>query len=253
MKKRILEYFLFFLAFLTMLYFIVLMSTIGPGFRFNYMWLFGSFSFLGIALILRFSKRGFEWIPKPFLFMIEVGILAGCFLFIVVEGMMVVQSRKKPECEADYLVVLGAKVNGTSPSKILKYRIEKAAWYLEHHPNTKAVVSGGKGMDEGISEAEAMKNELVKFGIEEERIYMEDASTSTKENLEFSKDYMDITNHNIIIVTTDFHLLRAVKIAEKTGYKKVEGLAAKSVWYLIPTNYVREFLALVKEKVVGNI
>lgn len=253
MKKKILEYALFFLAFLTMLYFIVLMCTIGPGFRFNYVWLLGSFLFSGIALILRFSKRGFEWIPKPLLIMIELCILAGCFLFIVVEGMMVVQSRKKPEHEADYLVVLGAKVNGTIPSKILKYRIEKAAWYLEHHPHTKAVVSGGKGMDEGISEAEAMKNELVKLGIEEERVYMEDASTSTKENLDFSKEYMDIMNHNIIIVTTDFHVLRAVKIAEKAGYKKVEGLAARSVWYLIPTNYLREFLALVKDKAVGNI
>lgn len=253
MKKKILECFLFFLAFITMLYFIVLMGTIGPGFTFNYVWLFGSLFFLGTALILRFSKRGFERIPKPVLIIIEIIILAACFLFVAVEGMMVAQSRKRPECEADYLVVLGAKVNGTRPSLILKYRIEKAAWYLERHPHTKVVVSGGKGIDEGISEAEAMKNGLVKLGISEERIYMEDTSTSTKENLEFSKDYLDTVNHNVIIVTTDFHLLRAVKIAEKAGYQKVEGLAAKSVWYLIPTNYVREFLALVKDKAVGNI
>lgn len=253
MKKRIVEYFLFVLAILTMLYFIMLMVSIGPGFRFNYVWLFMSIFFLSLALILRFSKRGFEGMPKPVLFVMEGIVLAGCLVFVAVEGMMIYQSRKRPVCEADYLVVLGAKVNGTRPSKILRYRIEKAAWYLEQYPDTKVVVSGGKGTDEGTSEAAAMKNELVKLGIEEKRIYMEDASTSTKENLEFSKKYIDIEHHNVIVVTTDFHVLRAVKIAEKAGYKNVEGLAAQSVWYLVPTNYVREFLALVKDKLVGNI
>ena len=54
-------------------------------------------------------------------------------------------------------------------------------------------------------------------------------------------------------MTTDFHVLRAVGIAKKTGFQHVEGLAAKSVWYLIPTNYVREFMAVIKDVIIGNM
>lgn len=186
------------------------------------------------------------------LFLMEIIILAGCLLFVVIEGMIIWKGNTIPENNADYLVVLGAQVRGTKPSLILKYRIDKAAEYLEKHPDVKVVASGGKGNDEKISEAEAIKEGLMERGIDPSRVYTEDKSTSTKENLEFSKQYLDIEHQNIIIVTTDFHVLRAVSIAKKAGYRKVEGLAAESVWYLIPNNYVREFLALIKDKLVGN-
>lgn len=253
MKKKILETILFIFAFCTLTYFIILMVTIGSGFHFNYVWLLMGLFSLGLALVLTLSKKGFDWLPKPFLIMIELLVLASLLLFIIVEGLIIRQSTKLPEKEADCLLVLGAKVNGTKPSRILKYRIEKAAEYLREHPDARVVVSGGKGEDEGISEALAMRTGLIQRGIDESRIDMETESTSTKENLEFSKQYLDIEKQNIVIVTTDFHVLRAVRIAKKAGYKNVEGLAAESVWYLIPTNYVREFLALVKDKLVGNL
>ena len=87
---------------------------------------------------------------------------------------------------------------------------------------------------------------------------MEDQSTSTKENLDYSKEILTKAGENVkeskvVVVTTDFHVLRAVGIARKAGYEQVEGLAAKSVWYLIPTNYVREFMAVVKDKLIGNM
>lgn len=256
--KKILQIVIYVLSIFALVYFVILMATIGPAFRFNYVWLVMGILLLSLALTLSFSKRGFDQIPKPIIFVIEGVVLTGCLLFVVVEGMIIRQSMKVPEKEADYLVVLGAKVNGTKPSRILKYRIEKAAEYLIEHPETRVVVSGGKGSDEDISEAEAMHEGLIEKGIEEDRIYMEDQSTSTKENLDFSKRYIEedsgnLEKQNILIVTTDFHVLRAVQIAKKAGYQNVEGLAANSVWYLVPTNYVREFLALVKDKIVGNL
>lgn len=258
MKKKILGFVLYVFAFLMLFYFVILMVTIGPGFRFNYVWLLGGLFFLGLALIISFSKKGFDFLPKPLLYLIEFLVLTGCLLFIFVEGLIIRQRLKSPTEEADYLIVLGAKVNGTTPSKILKYRIEKAAEYLEAHADTKVIVSGGKGADEGISEAEAMYNGLLERGIAKERIILESQSTSTKENLDFSKSLLEakgvnLNEQNILVVTTDFHVLRAVQIAEKTGFQNVEGLAAKSVWYLIPTNYVREFLAVVKDKLMGNM
>lgn len=258
MKKRILQVILYIFATFSLMYFLVLMMTIGPAFHFNYVWLILGLFCLAIALVLTFSKKGFDWMPGSLLLVIEIVVMAGCLLFIIVEGMIIRQSMKVPEGEVDYMVVLGAKVNGTRPSLILQYRIEKAAEYLKEYPNTKVVVSGGQGLDEGISEAEAMKNSLIEQGITEDRIYLEDQSTSTKENLDFSKTLIEekggnIKEQNILVVTTDFHVLRAVRIAKKAGYANVEGLAAKSVWYLVPTNYVREFLALIKDILVGNM
>lgn len=252
MKKKLGIGCLYVVAFLLFLYFIFLMK-VGPGVTFHYVWLCGALFFLGIALVLTFSKKGFAWLPKPVLYGIEFVILCGCLLFIVVEALIIKESKKEPETEADYLIVLGAQVRGRTPSLVLKYRIDKAAEYMEEHPEVTAVVSGGQGSDEDISEAFAMKEGLLAKGIDEGRIIMENRSTSTKENLEFSKQYMDIENAHVLIVTTDFHVLRAVGIARKAGYQKVEGLSAKSVWYLIPSNYVREFMAVVKDKVIGNM
>ena len=252
MKKKIIAIILYVLAAFSLIYFVALAIKIGLSYWFHYVWLIFGLFFLGIALVITFSKKGFSWMPKPVLVMLQIVILTGCFLFVVTEGIIIWTGNKMPEHEADYLIVLGAQVRGTRPSLILQYRIEKAAEYLKAHPDTKVIASGGKGSDEGISEAQAIKENLLEYGIEEQRIYMEDQSISTKENLEFSKQYLDIEKSNVIVVTTDFHVLRAVNIAKKAGYQKVEGLAAKSVLYLIPNNYVREFLALIKDKAVGN-
>lgn len=258
MKKRVLQCTGYGIAVVCLLYFVVLLITIGPAFRFSFVWLAFGLFFLGISLVLTFSKKGFQWMPKPVLVLVEAVVVCGCLVFVVIEGLIIAESVKQPQNEADYLIVLGAKVNGTTPSLILQYRINKAAEYMKKHPGTKAIVSGGQGADEGISEAEAMKNGLLSSGIATERILVEDQSTSTKENLDYSQKLLteaggSVKESKVIVVTTDFHVLRAVGIARKAGYGQVEGLAAKSVWYLIPTNYVREFMAVVKDKLIANM
>ena len=258
MKKRVLQCTGYGIAVVCLLYFVVLLITIGPAFRFSFVWLAFGLFFLGISLVLTFSKKGFQWMPKPVLVLVEAVVVCGCLVFVVIEGLIIAESVKQPQNEADYLIVLGAKVNGTTPSLILQYRINKAAEYMKKHPGTKAIVSGGQGADEGISEAEAMKNGLLSSGIATERILVEDQSTSTKENLDYSQKLLteaggSVKESKVIVVTTDFHVLRAVGIARKAGYEQVEGLAAKSVWYLIPTNYVREFMAVVKDKLIANM
>ena len=57
---------------------------------------------------------------------------------------------------------------------------------MEENPETKAVLSGGKGDGESITEAQAMCNYLVEHGIDRERLILEEKSTSTTENLKFS-------------------------------------------------------------------
>jgi len=253
MKKKIGIGILYGVAALMFLYFVFLMIKVGVNMTFHYVWLCGSLFLFSIALVLTFSKKGFGWLPRPVLYGIEILIFCGCILFVAVEALIIGYSRKQPSEEPDYLIVLGAQVRGTTPSLVLQYRIEKAAEYLLKHPDVIAIVSGGQGADEGISEALAMQEGLIARGVGEERILMEDASTSTKENLEFSKQYVDTEADRVLVVTTNFHVLRAVGIAKKAGYRKVEGLSAKSVWYLVPSDYVREFMAVVKDKLVGNM
>ncbi|MEI5889379.1 YdcF family protein [Bacillus cereus] len=145
--------------------------------------------------------------------------------------------------DAEYIIVLGSKVNGTKPSYSLQYRIDKAAEYLKSHEKTIAIVSGGQGKGEDISEALAMKQGLMKQNIAEERIIMEDKSTSTDENITFSKPLIPANMKKGMIVTNDFHMFRAKKIAAKQGLQ-LEGLPAKTPKPIIISSNVREYLAI---------
>nr|WP_306472394.1 YdcF family protein [Bacillus toyonensis] len=145
--------------------------------------------------------------------------------------------------DADYIIVLGSKVNGTKPSYSLQYLIDKAAEYLKSHEKTIAIVSGGQGKGEDISEALAMKDGLIKQNIAEGRIIMEDKSTSTDENITFSKPLIPDNMKKGMIVTNDFHMFRAKKIAAKQGLQ-LEGLPAKTPKPIIIPSNVREYLAI---------
>ncbi|HGH7179461.1 TPA: YdcF family protein [Bacillus luti] len=145
--------------------------------------------------------------------------------------------------DAEYIIVLGSKVNGTKPSYSLQYRIDKAAEYLKSHEKTIAIVSGGQGKGEDISEALAMKQGLMKQNIAEERNIMEDKSTSTDENITFSKPLIPANMKKGMIVTNDFHMFRAKKIAAKQGLQ-LEGLPAKTPKPIIISSNVREYLAI---------
>ena len=82
-----------------------------------------------------------------------------------------VRMRKHPNLE--YIIVLGAHVEGTRLTKALLERTRRALQYMEENPETKAVLSGGKGDGESITEAQAMCNYLVEHGIDRERLILE--------------------------------------------------------------------------------
>jgi uncharacterized SAM-binding protein YcdF (DUF218 family) len=145
----------------------------------------------------------------------------------------------------DYLIVLGARVKGTTPSLSLQYRIDAAAKYLKENQTTIAIASGGKGDGEDISEAEAIKNGLIVQGIGEGRIILEDKSTDTVENISFSMKL--IPNHlkTGLVVSNDFHIYRAKLIAKDLGLQ-LAGLPADTPTIAIPKSYSREYLAITK-------
>lgn len=151
---------------------------------------------------------------------------------------------------ADYLIILGARVKGTVPSLALQFRIEHAAMYLKDNPNTIAIASGGKGPGEDISEAESIKRELIELGIEESRIRLEDRSTDTYENIRFSKKYIPKEAESGLLVTNDFHIYRAKMIADDEELK-IGGLPAKTPIQAVLKSYTREYLALTKYFIIS--
>lgn len=153
---------------------------------------------------------------------------------------------------ADYLIILGARVKGSVPSLSLQYRIDKAAEYLSANKHTVVIVSGGKGPGEDISEAKAMQQGLIAQGIEEARIMMEDKSTTTHENIVFSKELIPDIAASGLIVSNDFHIYRAVEIAKKEGLD-MNGLPAKTPKVSLLKSYTREYLAITKYYLTGLI
>lgn len=146
---------------------------------------------------------------------------------------------------ADYLIVLGARVKGTVPTLAFASRINAAAKYAKENRDTVIIASGGKGSGEEISEAECIRRELVKQGINESRIILENRSTDTYENIHFSKKLLPREAKSGLVVTNTFHLYRALSIARDHGLD-VQGLPAKTPWKAVIKSYTREYLAITK-------
>lgn len=174
--------------------------------------------------------------------------------FIVVEICILAGIRNGDGMEeAEYIIVLGAKVDGFHLTDALKQRLDRALAYLKEHEKTKVVVSGGQGPGEQVSEACAMAEYLKKCGIAESRILKEDRSTTTRENLIFSgmliKDGQEREALDKIkagIVTNNFHIYRAVCIAKQVGYHNVIPLPAPTTPIMFVNYMTREFFGVLK-------
>jgi uncharacterized SAM-binding protein YcdF (DUF218 family) len=180
-------------------------------------------------------------LSKPFIITVVCGLLYVGFLHYKIIHHAKLEAPKN----ADYIIVLGARVKGTVPSLALQFRIDHAAEYLKKNPDTIVIASGGKGPGEDISEAESIKNELIDHGINESRILLEDKSTTTYENIGFSKKLIPKNAEIGLVVTNDFHIFRAKMIANNEGLE-LSGLPAKTPIQALFKSYVREYLALTK-------
>ena len=161
-----------------------------------------------------------------------------------------------PTFDKDFIIIMGAKINKDgSLTPLLKGRADKAIEFAkkQYESTKKKVVyipSGGKGSDEVIAEAEAIKNYLIQKGIDKKQIIIEDKSTSTIENMKFSKDKIDEINDkgNIVFSTTNYHVFRSGVIANNQGID-CEGIGSKTKWYFYTNALIREFIAsLVQER-----
>ena len=156
----------------------------------------------------------------------------------VTAGIIVRSARGTAEPESGYLVVLGAGVNGTTPSRSLRERLDAAYEYLTVHPDSVAIVSGGQGSGEDITEAACMYDYLTGKGIDPDRVWMEPEATNTIENLRFSlniiRERTGSEPDKIAIVSSEYHLHRAGIFA---GWLAVEAELVPAKTEVIPLRW----------------
>ena len=163
-----------------------------------------------------------------------------------------VYGRIVPRPDVDFVVVLGCGLIGRRVPRLLASRLDRAV--RAYHAATRTgrrpmvLVSGGQGPGEEVSEARAMGDYLVERGLPADRVLLEERSRNTIENLTFSKAVMDRVRpeHRCVVVTNNFHVLRAALFARRTGVRG-QVVGSPTTWYFWPNATIREFVAIVVE------
>ena len=233
------------LSIICLAYYILCVSYAGRKSSFIWIWLLGTIFFAGLYIAGTLDAKGIIDIPQLVKNIARVVIITGFVIFAILESLIVISMKQKPDYNCEYVIVLGCQVRRDGPSLMLRRRLDAACSYLSADTKADCIVSGGKGDNEHISEAEAMYEALVNDGISENRITKEDKSSSTYENLLFSKQILEDSGKplRIAIVTDGFHQWRARLQAESFGYD-VKCVSAATPWYLVPVYWVREWFAL---------
>lgn len=173
---------------------------------------------------------------------IKYGVLVVLTYFIICNIVIYLYALKKPESHADVLIVLGAQVvgNPAEASPSLQVRLDSAVNYLNDNAETKVIVCGGKGQDESATEASVMARYLLNKGIDLSRIYIEDKSLRTVEQIHNVLNILPPSK--TVIATNDFHLLRSIMLAKRFGIEDVSGLSSH-----LSYDNVDRYLALIRE------
>lgn len=190
-----------------------------------------------------------DFTQKKWATFISAGLLALCVYACV----SVFKSSVKTATNEKTVIILGCRVKGDIPSIALEKRVDSAYDFLLCNGESVAVLSGGQGRDENISEALCMKQMLVARGIDESRLFLEERSVNTDQNIRFSKKIIDENNlpHRVAIATSEYHQYRAELICRRYGLESA-ALNAKTSPVLLPTFLLREAMAVAKEKLITS-
>lgn len=204
----------------------------------------------------RLLKGRFPKSVKAVSSVFTVILCIGLLVVGITEVLIIRASFGSPQTPCDYVVVLGAKVRHDGPSVSLQNRIDGAYDYLTAHPGAVAIVSGGKGADEPMTEAECMYNELIAMGIDPGRVWMEDKATSTWENLKFSLDLIESRTGNrptkIGLLSSEYHLFRAGLFARDQGVEAVGIPARTTIISQMVNHFMREVAGVWHYLILGG-
>ena len=261
------------LAFICIIYYGICATYAGAGSSFIFVWLILAAFFAIIFEIRWMTIKGIMNVPVAVTRLIIGMIAAGGIFFAAIEGLIISDMVKEPDNNCEYIIVLGCQVRGTRITKSLRKRLDKTIEYMHEvqaddmtdksginnedsifnnennkaekednkiTKNIKIIVSGGQGNGEDISEAQAMYDYLVQNGIPADIIIKEDKSTNTEENFRFSEKFIEDKSAKIGIVTNNFHIYRAKKLAHAKGLDNITGIPASSDNVLFINYMVRE-------------
>jgi len=253
---KLIKYFLIFFGILIFIYFAAA-SLYRERIDFFYL----TISFIGALItILSFKIESvlllFKKLPKAIQYIIR--FLFFCFIlsFIIIQILIINNMRGvniTNNSGTDYLIILGCHATSENTTQLLAERGFAAVSYLNKNPETKVIVSGGQGYKDDITESEALKRLLLINNIDINRILTEDKSENTQENLKFSNDLYNLLDKNVIIVTSDYHIFRALSIAKKLKYTNVSALSSRSPRYILPALHIREYVSVIHNLIYGRL
>lgn len=265
-------------AVVCLVYFVVIVVYAGFGTATAFIWLLlgglmGAAA-VGLKYYQKYPERVELWIPVSLVTLCASGLV----ILLVVQILIFGRIPSTAEPGLDYVIVLGASVREDGISKTLKLRLDKAAEYAAENPDSILVLSGAMGEGEPVTEASAMQAYLLEQGVPEEQMLLEERSHSTLENIVYSKILIEQDREEkraqwqknkpqltfsavqvadkplrIGIITSNFHLYRAGMIADKQGISDVKGIASESDKVLFVHFCLRDSLAILKDRLMGNL
>ena len=228
----------------------ILVFQIGSGTKFWMVWEVIGVFFLFWAMLIHI---GFFASHKIIGSIFHSLLIIGVVILVILCSLIIGKFNSKGEKNLDYVIVLGAQMRENGPSTVLKYRLDAAIDYLNENPDTLCIVSGGQGPNEPFPEAEGMAEYLIENGIDSGRIILENASKTTAENITNSKELMEEPYNGVGIITNNFHMFRALRIAKVQGLTNAYGIAADSNVLYLPNNMLRECGGILKNWLLNNI
>ncbi len=197
---------------------------------------------LGAVILL--SGIGYRRLPRWWFCLLGVSLL---LILVCISTLFLYGKTDTAHYDEDIVLILGAGIRGDQPGDNLKNRLDTAVAYYQQNPHALFVVSGGQGPQETVTEAVAMERYLIDCGIPASQILKEESATSTAENMRYTKALLgDRTALSITVITTDYHIYRAVANAGRVGWHHVSHCHSDTPWYLILPNGLRECLAIGK-------
>ncbi len=169
-------------------------------------------------------------------------------LLVVIASVMVVRpALSKTDEDTGYAIVLGMALENGIPSQDLMYRVDAAKGYLDRHPGSSLILTGGNSQN-NKTEAEEMRDLLVEAGVDEGKLLLEDQAQTTLENFLNVAQMID-PHEQVVLITSNYHMARASKAAKKAGFENIAMLAAKSEIVTLPTNVLWEVVVGVHETI----
>ena len=271
---------------------IVLYAGFGTSFAVLWLLIGGFFgaTAAGIHFYQKYPERVPLWLPVSFVTLCASGLMIVLVTQILIFGR--IPAAAEPSLDYVIVLGAKVKPDG-SLSKTLKLRLDKALEYMKENPETMLVLSGAKGDAEPCSEADAMETYLVGQGADPDHLLKEEQSFSTVENLAYSRVMIEKQENlleqerkaeadrllraqgeiegvpetgapanntpvlarqpRVGIITSNFHLCRAAMIAKKQDYGTVYGIASEADKVLLVHFSLRDGIALLKDRLMGNL